>query len=67
MDARQAFGQLLAGGLAALYVTGTALNSWPSALAGYDTTSSYPAFLAQFAFGAVMQGAGVAMMLVVIG
>ncbi|MDP9360467.1 MAG: CPBP family intramembrane metalloprotease [Acidobacteriota bacterium] len=58
---------LLGIGIAAvILVTGTALNSWPSALAGYNTTNSYPAFLAQFAFGALLQGAGVAMMLVVI-
>ena len=58
---------LLGIGIAAIVlVTGTTLNSWPSALAGYDTTNSYPAFLAQFAFGAVVQGVGVAMMLVVI-
>jgi membrane protease YdiL (CAAX protease family) len=58
---------LLGIGIAAIVlVTGTTLNSWPSALAGYDTTSSYPAFLAQFAFGAIVQGVGVAMMLVVI-
>ena len=58
---------LLGIGIAAvILVTGTALNSWPSALAAYNTTDSYPAFLAQFAFGALLQGVGVAMMLVVI-
>jgi membrane protease YdiL (CAAX protease family) len=58
---------LLGIGIAAIVlVTGTSLNSWPSALAGYDTTNSYPAFLAQFAFGAIVQGIGIAMMLVVI-
>jgi membrane protease YdiL (CAAX protease family) len=58
---------LLGIGIAAIVlVTGTTLNSWPSALAGYDTTNSYPAFLAQFAFGAILQGVGVAMLLVVI-
>jgi hypothetical protein len=58
---------LLGIGIAAvILVTGTTLNSWPSALAVYDTTNSYPAFLAQFAFGALLQGVGVAMMLVVI-
>lgn len=41
---------LLGIGIAAvILVTGTALNSWPSVLAGYNTTSSYPAFLAEFA------------------
>jgi membrane protease YdiL (CAAX protease family) len=58
---------LLGIGIAAIIlVTGTTLNSWPSALAGYNTTSSYPAFLALFAFGAVVQGIGVAMLLVVV-
>jgi membrane protease YdiL (CAAX protease family) len=58
---------LLGIGIAAIVlVTGTALNSFPSALAGYNTTESYPAFLAKFGFGAVIQGIGVAMMLVVV-
>jgi membrane protease YdiL (CAAX protease family) len=58
---------LLGIGIAAVVlVTGTALNSWPSALAGYNTTDSYPAFLARFAFGSVLQGIGVAMMLMVV-
>ena len=47
-------------------VSGVALNSYPGALAEYVTTSSYPAFLGQFAFGAVLQGIGVAMLLIVI-
>jgi len=60
--------RLLAGvGIAAVVlVTGTALNSYPSALAGYNTTDSYPAFLARFAFGSILQGVGVAMMLMVV-
>ncbi len=58
---------LLGIGIAAVVlVTGTALNSYPSALAGYNTTDSYPAFLARFAFGSVLQGIGVAMMLMVV-
>jgi membrane protease YdiL (CAAX protease family) len=58
---------LLGIGIAAVVlVTGTALNSYPSALAGYNTTDSYPAFMARFAFGSVLQGIGVAMMLIVI-
>lgn len=58
---------LLGIGIAAvILVTGTTLNSWPSALAGYDTTNSYPAFLAQFAFGALVQGIGYAILLAVI-
>jgi membrane protease YdiL (CAAX protease family) len=51
---------------AVILVTGTAMNSWPSVLARYDTTSSYPAFIASFAFGALVQGVGYAMMLVVV-
>jgi len=58
---------LLGIGIAAvILVTGTALNSWPSVLAGYNTTDSYPAFLARFGFGAVVQGIGMAVMLVVL-
>lgn len=58
---------LLGIGIAAvILVTGTALNSFPSALAGYTTTESYPAFLASFAFGSVVRGIGIAMVLVVI-
>jgi len=51
---------------AVILVTGTSLNSFPSALAGYNTTESYPAFLARFGFGSLIQGIGVAMMLVVV-
>jgi membrane protease YdiL (CAAX protease family) len=58
---------LLGIGIAAVVlVTGVAANSWPSVLARYDTTSSYPAFIASFAFGALVQGVGYAMMLVVV-
>ncbi|MEA2328901.1 MAG: hypothetical protein QOE68_3860 [Thermoanaerobaculia bacterium] len=58
---------LLGIGIAAIIlVTGTSLNSFPSALAGYNTTESYPAFLARFGFGSLIQGIGVAMMLVVV-
>ncbi|HEX3577581.1 MAG TPA: CPBP family intramembrane glutamic endopeptidase, partial [Thermoanaerobaculia bacterium] len=58
---------LLGIGIAAvILVTGTSLNSFPSALATYNTTESYAAFLARFGFGAVVQGVGVAMMLVVV-
>jgi len=58
---------LLGIGIAAvILVSGTSLNSFPSALAGYDTTDSYSAFLAKFAFGSIVQGVGVAMMLVVV-
>ena len=54
------------GAVAVVLVTGVALNSYPSALADYDTTSSFPAFLAQFGVLAVLQGVGVAMLLIVI-
>ncbi len=47
-------------------VTGVSLNSFPTALADYNTTSSYPAFLTQFVLGALLQGFGVAMLLAVI-
>src|SRR3954447_5631869 len=58
---------LLGIGIAAvILVTGTSLNSFPSALAGYNTTESYPAFLARFGFGSLLQGVGVAMMLIVV-
>jgi len=54
------------GAAAIVLITGVALNSYPSALADYDTTSSFPAFVAQFSFGALLQGVGVAMLLIVI-
>ena len=58
---------LLGIGIAAvILVTGTSLNSFPSVLAGYNTTESYPSFLASFALGSLIRGIGVAMMLVVV-
>ena len=51
---------------AIVLVTGVSLNAFPIALAGYATTKSYPAFLAETLIGAVLQGIGVAMLLVVI-
>jgi membrane protease YdiL (CAAX protease family) len=48
-------------------VGGTALNSFPIALASYATTSSYTAFLARFAIlGALLPGIGYGMLLVVV-
>lgn len=47
-------------------VTLNSLNSFPSALASYDTTSSYPAFIAQQIIGSILQSLAVAMLLVVI-
>ena len=61
--------RLLAGiGIAAvILMAGTALNSFPSAMAGYNTTESYPAFLAKFAFfSVVLPALGMAMVLIVI-
>src|SRR5436853_141375 len=57
---------LTVGAIAVVLVTGVALNSYPGALADYDTTTSFPAFIAQFSFLAVLQGVGVAMLLIVI-
>ncbi|MEK6375519.1 MAG: type II CAAX endopeptidase family protein [Acidobacteriota bacterium] len=54
------------GAAAVVLVTGVAINSYPSALADYDTTSSFPAFLALFSAGALLQGVGYAMLLIVI-
>jgi membrane protease YdiL (CAAX protease family) len=42
------------------------LNAFPMALSGYDTTSSYSAFLAQLTLGTLLQSLGLAMLLVVI-
>src|SRR6185369_3456660 len=48
-------------------VAGVALNSFPIALAGYSTTSSYTAFLARFVLlGALLPGVGYGMLLVVV-
>src|SRR5579872_217652 len=49
-----------------ILVTGTSLNSFPSAVADYDTTSSYSAFLARVVVNALLGGIGVAMLLAVI-
>ena len=54
------------GAAAVVLVTGVAINSYPGALADYDTTSSFPAFLALFSAGALLQGVGYAMLLIVI-
>ncbi|HEY8132740.1 MAG TPA: type II CAAX endopeptidase family protein [Thermoanaerobaculia bacterium] len=47
-------------------VTGTSLNSFPSAVANYDTTTSYPAFLSRVIISALLSGIGLAMLLVVL-
>lgn len=58
---------LLAIGAAAVVIVGlVSLNSMPSQLAWYDTTTSYPAFLAQLFFSGAVQSLGTAMMLIVV-
>jgi membrane protease YdiL (CAAX protease family) len=49
-----------------ILVTGVSLNSYPATLAGYDTTVSFAAFVAQFAVSAVLQAFGTAMLLMVL-
>jgi len=46
-----------------ILVTGTSLNSFPSAVANYDTTTTYSAFIARVVFNAIIGGLGVAMLL----
>jgi membrane protease YdiL (CAAX protease family) len=54
-------------GVTVVLVAGVALNSFPTALAGYSTTSSYLVFLARFIFfGVLMPGIGYGMLLVVV-
>ena len=59
---------LAAVGLGGLLLTlGVALNSMPAQLAYYDTTTSYPAFLAQLAvLGGIIPAIGTGMLLIVI-
>jgi membrane protease YdiL (CAAX protease family) len=58
---------LLGIGVASIVLAaGVALNSMPSQLAYYDTTTSYPAFLGQLAFDAVRSSLGTAMLLIVV-
>jgi membrane protease YdiL (CAAX protease family) len=57
---------LAIGAVAAVLVAGVSANSFPSALASYDTTTSYPAFLAQLIIVTAVQSIGSAMLLVVI-
>ena len=53
--------------VAIVLVAGTALNAFPSALAGYDTTDSYAAFIGKFVFLRMLLPAfGSAMLLIVI-
>ena len=58
---------LLAVGGATIVIAGlVSLNSMPSQLAWYDTTTSYPAFLGQLFFSGTVQSLGMAMMLIVV-
>lgn len=57
---------LTVGVIGAVLVTGVTLNSLPAALAGYDTTTSYGAFLFQLVVQTVLQSIGTGMMLVVV-
>jgi membrane protease YdiL (CAAX protease family) len=52
--------------ISVVLVTGVALNSFPSALAGYDTRTSFGSFVTQQVVLAILQGIGVGMLLVVI-
>ncbi|HEY2321526.1 MAG TPA: CPBP family intramembrane glutamic endopeptidase, partial [Thermoanaerobaculia bacterium] len=50
-----------------ILTAGAALNSYPAAVASYDTTTSFPAFIAQYAvFYVAMPAFGTAMLLVVL-
>lgn len=57
---------LATGAVGAVLVGLTALNSFPSAMAGYDTDTSWAAFLTQQAVFAVVQGVGLGVMLMVL-
>ncbi|HSP13663.1 MAG TPA: CPBP family intramembrane glutamic endopeptidase [Thermoanaerobaculia bacterium] len=54
------------GAVAFVLSVGVSLNSWPSAIARYDTTTSYPAFVGQMVFFTALQSIGTAMLLIVI-
>ncbi len=53
-------------GVTIVLATLTSLNSFPSSLAGYETTTSYSAFLALVIIEAVLQSLGMSMLLLVI-
>ena len=57
---------LVIGAVTAVLTAGVTANSFPSALAGYDTTTSYPAFIAQLVLLIAVQSIGSAMLLIVI-
>ncbi len=52
--------------ISVILVGGVTLNSLPAQLAYYDTTTSYPAFIGNLAFMAVVECIGTAMLLIVI-
>ena len=57
---------LAVGAAGALLVIGDTLNSLPSALASYDTTTSYGAFILQAVIQTLLQSLGTGMLLVVV-
>ncbi|HYC87615.1 MAG TPA: CPBP family intramembrane glutamic endopeptidase [Thermoanaerobaculia bacterium] len=57
---------LLIGAASVLLVGAVTLNSIPSQIAYYETSTSYPAFLGNLIFWGVMQSVGTAMLLIVI-
>ncbi len=57
---------LAMGVVTVILVGGVTVNSLPSALASYDTTTSYPAFVAQVVVVTILQSVGTAMLLIVI-
>ncbi|MCU1349563.1 MAG: Abortive infection protein [Acidobacteria bacterium] len=57
---------LAIGGVTFVLVALNSLNSYPSAVAGYSTTSSFAAFLTQFIVGALISSLGAAMFLMVL-
>ncbi|MHB0972170.1 MAG: CPBP family glutamic-type intramembrane protease [Thermoanaerobaculia bacterium] len=52
--------------IGALLVMASALNEFPSALAGYDTRQSFPAFVTGYAGSAIMQGVMLGLLLMII-
>ncbi|HUO84391.1 MAG TPA: type II CAAX endopeptidase family protein [Thermoanaerobaculia bacterium] len=57
---------LWSGAIGGILIVLVALNSWPTALANYNTTRSWTAFLVQQIGGALLQGVAVGLFLMVI-
>ena len=57
---------LAIGAVTAILVAAVSLNSYPSALANYDTTSSFPAFVAGIIIQTIIGSIGSGMLLIVI-